>query len=159
MNNQVPDNSAPLAGNRIDEKAERVKQATSSAVASTKDAVDRAADHVEEGLHRATDKAADAANRVTDKAQAGEEPHRISAASVMREKRCRMKNFPGCCCFYALEPDYHPAPEAAIAPSGGNRGACSCAACYAIIPVFQSRTPRAGQEWASSSCLVRAVDS
>ena len=68
MNNQVPDNSAPLAGNRIDEKAERVKQATSSAVASTKDAVDRAADHVEEGLHRATDKAADAANRVTDKA-------------------------------------------------------------------------------------------
>lgn len=68
MNNQVPDNSSPLAGNRIDEKAERVKQATSSAVASTKEAVDRAADHVEDGLHRATDKAADAANRASDKA-------------------------------------------------------------------------------------------
>ena len=43
MSNQVPDHSAPLSGNRIDEKAERVKQATSSAVASTKEAVDRAA--------------------------------------------------------------------------------------------------------------------
>jgi ElaB/YqjD/DUF883 family membrane-anchored ribosome-binding protein len=53
---------------RIDERAERIKQATSIAVASTKDAVDRAADHVEEGLHRATDKAADAAHRASDKA-------------------------------------------------------------------------------------------
>jgi ElaB/YqjD/DUF883 family membrane-anchored ribosome-binding protein len=52
----------------IDERAERIKQATSSAVASTKNAVDRAADHVEEGLHRATDKAAGAANRARDKA-------------------------------------------------------------------------------------------
>jgi ElaB/YqjD/DUF883 family membrane-anchored ribosome-binding protein len=57
-----------LVGNRIDESAERVKQATSSAVASTKDAVDRAADNVEDGLHRATDKVADVANRTTDKA-------------------------------------------------------------------------------------------
>ncbi|HUH54644.1 MAG TPA: hypothetical protein VLZ32_02840 [Rhodanobacter sp.] len=68
MSNQVPDHSAPLTGNRIDEKAERVKQATSSAVASTKEAVDRAADHVEDSLHRATDKTAEAANRAADTA-------------------------------------------------------------------------------------------
>jgi ElaB/YqjD/DUF883 family membrane-anchored ribosome-binding protein len=66
MNKQVQ-NPEPN-GNRIDERAERVKQATSSAVASTKEAVDRAADHVEEGLHHATDKAADAAHRASDKA-------------------------------------------------------------------------------------------
>ncbi|TPG09790.1 DUF883 family protein [Rhodanobacter glycinis] len=58
----------PIAGSRIDERAERIKQATSNAVASTKETVDRAADHVEEGLHHATDKAADAANRATEKA-------------------------------------------------------------------------------------------
>ncbi len=57
-----------LVGNRIDESAERVKQATSNVVASTKEAVDRAADSVEDGLHRATDKVADVANRTTDKA-------------------------------------------------------------------------------------------
>lgn len=56
------------ATSRIDARAERIKQATSSAVASTKDAVERAADHVEEGLHRATDKAAGAAHRASDKA-------------------------------------------------------------------------------------------
>jgi ElaB/YqjD/DUF883 family membrane-anchored ribosome-binding protein len=67
MNNQVP-TPEPVPGTRIDERAERIKQATSSAVASTKETVDRAADHVEEGLHRATDKAAGAANRATDKA-------------------------------------------------------------------------------------------
>ncbi|MEO5812907.1 MAG: hypothetical protein ABIU96_12915 [Rhodanobacter sp.] len=53
---------------RIDERAERIKQATSSAVASTKDAVDRAADRVEDGLHRATDKTASAAHHASDKA-------------------------------------------------------------------------------------------
>ena len=47
----------------IDERAERIKRATSSAVTSTKDAVDRAADRVEEGLHRATDKAAEVGER------------------------------------------------------------------------------------------------
>jgi len=57
-----------LGNSRIDESAERIKQVTSSAVASTKDAVERAADHVEEGLHNATDKAAQAANRASDKA-------------------------------------------------------------------------------------------
>jgi ElaB/YqjD/DUF883 family membrane-anchored ribosome-binding protein len=67
MSNQTP-TPPPLAGNRIDESAERIKQATSNAVTSTKDAVERAADHVEEGLHRATDKAADVANRASDKA-------------------------------------------------------------------------------------------
>ncbi|HWX65890.1 MAG TPA: hypothetical protein VNZ27_05605 [Rhodanobacter sp.] len=67
MNKQVQ-NPEPSTGNRIDERAERIKQATSSAVASTKDTVERAADHIEEGLHRATDKAADAANRATEKA-------------------------------------------------------------------------------------------
>lgn len=67
MNKQVQ-NPESISGSRIDESAERIKQATSNAVASTKDAVDRAADTVEEGLHRATDKVADAANRTTDKA-------------------------------------------------------------------------------------------
>ncbi len=67
MNKQVTPPET-LAGSRIDESAERIKQATSSAVSSTRDAVDRAAGHVEEGLHRATDKAADVANRATDKA-------------------------------------------------------------------------------------------
>ena len=67
MNKQV-ENPESIAASRIDERAERIKQATSNAVASTKETVDRAADQVEEGLHRATDKAAEAANRATDKA-------------------------------------------------------------------------------------------
>lgn len=58
----------PVAGSRIDERAERIKQVTSSVVTSTRDAVDRAAGRVEEGLHHATDKAADAASRASDKA-------------------------------------------------------------------------------------------
>ncbi|MGA0588473.1 DUF883 family protein [Dyella sp. KRB-257] len=56
------------AADRIEQGAERVKQATSHAVTGTKEAVDRAADRVEEGLHRATDKVADAATRTTEKA-------------------------------------------------------------------------------------------
>ena len=52
---------------RIDESAERIKQATSSAVAGTREAVDRAADHVEAGLHRATDKVAAGAHQASDK--------------------------------------------------------------------------------------------
>ena len=67
MNKQVQPPES-ITGNRIDERAERVKQATSNAVASTKHAVDRAADQVEAGLHSATDKAAEAANRASDKA-------------------------------------------------------------------------------------------
>jgi ElaB/YqjD/DUF883 family membrane-anchored ribosome-binding protein len=67
MNKQVQ-NPEAIAGSRIDERAERIKQATSSAVASTKETVDHAADQVEDGLHRATDKAADVANRAADKA-------------------------------------------------------------------------------------------
>jgi ElaB/YqjD/DUF883 family membrane-anchored ribosome-binding protein len=67
MNKQV-ENPESIAASRIDERAERIKQATSNAVASTKETVERAADQVEEGLHRATDKAAAAANRATDKA-------------------------------------------------------------------------------------------
>lgn len=68
MNEQDSGIQPSNQGTRIDERAERIKQATSSAVASTRDAVDRAADHVEEGLHRATDKAAGAAHRARDKA-------------------------------------------------------------------------------------------
>lgn len=58
----------PVVGNRIDDSAERVKQATSHVVASTKETVDRAADHVEESLHHATDKVAGTAHRASDKA-------------------------------------------------------------------------------------------
>lgn len=68
MNQPDSPSDRDVAATRIDERAERIKQATSSAVASTKEAVERAADHVEEGLHRATDKAAGAANRASDKA-------------------------------------------------------------------------------------------
>jgi len=66
--NQPDRTPAPAAADRIDERAERVKQATSQAVASTKDKVDRAADRVEQGLHHATDKTASAAHRTVDKA-------------------------------------------------------------------------------------------
>jgi ElaB/YqjD/DUF883 family membrane-anchored ribosome-binding protein len=83
MNNQVPENPVPPTGNRIDEKAERVKQATSSAVLATKEAVDRTADRVEDGLHRATDKAADAANRATEKAaEAAERGREVCDATM-----------------------------------------------------------------------------
>jgi ElaB/YqjD/DUF883 family membrane-anchored ribosome-binding protein len=75
MNNQESPSEPKIVGSRIDEQAERVKQATSKAVAGTKEAVDRAAervehaaDRVEEGLHRTTDKAASAAHRASDKA-------------------------------------------------------------------------------------------
>ncbi len=67
MNNQVPPTEA-VVGDRIDQRAERVKQATSNAVHTTKDTVDRTADRVEEGLHHATDKAADTAHRASEKA-------------------------------------------------------------------------------------------
>lgn len=66
MSKEVQANENAIHG-RIDQGAERVKQATSDAVASSKEKFGRAADHVEEGLHKATDKAAHAANRATDK--------------------------------------------------------------------------------------------
>jgi ElaB/YqjD/DUF883 family membrane-anchored ribosome-binding protein len=56
------------AHSRIDQSAERVKQATSDAVARTKQAVNDTADKVEAGVHHATDKAAGAAHRANDKA-------------------------------------------------------------------------------------------
>jgi ElaB/YqjD/DUF883 family membrane-anchored ribosome-binding protein len=67
MNKQVQP-PEPAVGDRIDQRAERIKQATSDAVAATREKVDRAADHVEEGLHHATDKAADVAHKASDKA-------------------------------------------------------------------------------------------
>lgn len=58
----------PSVDERIDERAERVKQVTSHAVSSAKEKVDHAADRVEQGLHHATDKTASAAHRTVDKA-------------------------------------------------------------------------------------------
>ena len=58
----------PVAHSRIDQGAERVKQATTDAVARTKQAVNATADKVEAGVHRATDKAAGAAHLANDKA-------------------------------------------------------------------------------------------
>ena len=58
----------PVAHSRIDQSAERVKQATSEAVARTKDPVNHTAHKVEAGMHHATDKAASAAHRANDKA-------------------------------------------------------------------------------------------
>jgi ElaB/YqjD/DUF883 family membrane-anchored ribosome-binding protein len=63
---------------RIDHGAERIKHATSEAVASSKDKFGRVADHVEEGLHRATDKAAHAANRASDKVDDAKERSRAA---------------------------------------------------------------------------------
>lgn len=60
--------TASAQGDRIDQRAERVKQATSDAVARTKEAVNHTADRVEAGVHRATDKAADAAHLANEKA-------------------------------------------------------------------------------------------
>lgn len=56
------------ANDRIDQSAERVKHATSEAVARTKQVVNDTADKVEAGVHHATDKAAGAAHRANDKA-------------------------------------------------------------------------------------------
>lgn len=67
MNKQVPI-TEELAGDRIDQRAEQLKQATSSAINSTKETVDRAADKVEHGLHQATDTAANTAHRASEKA-------------------------------------------------------------------------------------------
>ena len=64
----LSDTGMPGAHNRIDQGAERVKQATSDAVARTKQAVNNTADKVEAGVHRATDKTASAAHRASDKA-------------------------------------------------------------------------------------------
>ena len=58
----------PVTHSRIDQSAERVKQATSDAVARTKQAVNATADRVEAGVHRATDKTAGAAHLANDKA-------------------------------------------------------------------------------------------
>jgi ElaB/YqjD/DUF883 family membrane-anchored ribosome-binding protein len=71
MNKEVQAHETPehKVHERIDHGAERIKQATSEAVASSKEKFARAADHVEEGLHRATDKAADAANRTSEKVE------------------------------------------------------------------------------------------
>jgi ElaB/YqjD/DUF883 family membrane-anchored ribosome-binding protein len=67
MSKEVQANENGSVHGRIDQGAERIKQATSDAVATSKEKFGRAADHVEEGLHKATDKAAHAANRTTDK--------------------------------------------------------------------------------------------
>ena len=67
MNNEVQVNESSNIHGRIDQGAERIKQATSDVVASSKEKFDRAADRVEERVHNATDKAAHAANRATDK--------------------------------------------------------------------------------------------
>ena len=64
----LSETASPVAGSRIDQSAERVKQATSDAVARTKQAVNATADKVEVGVHRATDKAAGAAHRANEKA-------------------------------------------------------------------------------------------
>ena len=81
--NQHPANTENGSANRIDEGAERVKQATTRAVAGTKEAVDRAADHVEESLHRATDKVAAGAHRASDKLDAAGERSRAAYDATM----------------------------------------------------------------------------
>jgi ElaB/YqjD/DUF883 family membrane-anchored ribosome-binding protein len=64
--NEHPATTQNNGASRIDEGAERVKQATSNAVAGAKEAVNRAADHIESGLHHATDKVASGAHHASD---------------------------------------------------------------------------------------------
>lgn len=64
----LSDTTPSVSASRIDQSAERVKQATSEAVARTKQAVNATADKVEVGVHRATDKAAGAAHAANEKA-------------------------------------------------------------------------------------------
>ncbi|RDS81651.1 DUF883 family protein [Dyella monticola] len=82
MNKEVQAHDNNLHENRvherIDQGAERIKQATSDAVASSKDKFDRAADRVEERVHSATDKAAHAANRASDKVNEAAERSRAA---------------------------------------------------------------------------------
>ncbi len=75
--------TAAGANARIEEGAERVKQATSQVVANAKDALDRAADRVEEGMHSATDKVAGAASKATEKAADLNERGRASYDAAM----------------------------------------------------------------------------
>ena len=75
---QAHETHEPNVHERIDQGADRIKQATSDAVASSKDKFGRVADHVEEGLHRATDKAAHAANRASDKVDDAKERGRAA---------------------------------------------------------------------------------
>ncbi len=81
--NQQPATTENGTSNRIDESAERIKQATSSAVHSTKEAVERAADHVEAGLHHATDKVAAGAHRAGEKFDAASERSRAAYDATM----------------------------------------------------------------------------
>ena len=66
MSKQVQAHEANV-DERIDEHAERIKQAASETIATSKEKFERAADRVEDGVHRATDKAAGAAHRTTEK--------------------------------------------------------------------------------------------
>jgi ElaB/YqjD/DUF883 family membrane-anchored ribosome-binding protein len=77
MNKDMQEQENAVQG-RIDQGAERIKQATSDAVASSKEKFDRAADRVEEGVHHATDRAAHAANRATDKVAEASERGRVA---------------------------------------------------------------------------------
>lgn len=83
--NMSPANIENDGASRIDDGAERIKQATSNAVAGTKEAVNRAADHIEASLHRATDKAAAGAHHASDKlADAGERSRAAYDATMDR---------------------------------------------------------------------------
>ncbi|BFI97459.1 MAG: hypothetical protein RSP_29690 [Rhodanobacter sp.] len=81
--NQHPSTTQNNGSNRIDDGAERIKQATSNAVAGTKDAVNRAADHIEASLHRATDKAAAGAHQAGDKLADASERGRAAYDATM----------------------------------------------------------------------------
>lgn len=85
INDPVDTTGTPVPPNRIDQGAERIKQATSNAVAGTKEAVDRAADRVESGVHKATDKAAHAATRAGEKlADVGEKGREVRDQTMDR---------------------------------------------------------------------------
>jgi ElaB/YqjD/DUF883 family membrane-anchored ribosome-binding protein len=77
---------ASKAHTRIDQGAERVKQATSDAVARTKQAVNTTADKVEAGVHRATDRTADRSRELRDETMDKAEAWMAQAREYVREK-------------------------------------------------------------------------
>lgn len=71
------------AASQIDERAEHFKQATSNAVAGTRQVLDDVADRVEAGMHRATDKVAAGAHHAGDALGAAGERGRAAYDATM----------------------------------------------------------------------------
>ncbi|HET7300413.1 MAG TPA: hypothetical protein VFJ01_07140 [Oleiagrimonas sp.] len=83
MVSNPPETPKKSTSDRIDERAEKFKEATSKAVDQAHDTLDRTADKVEDGMHRGTDKVADAAEHAAERAAWAAERGRESLDDVM----------------------------------------------------------------------------